>query len=466
MRANRPLAQSCLKLILPTLLVLVPVWVTPAAAQNHEILDQRLDASRHGYTVIRLRGSHYEMGYGMGAALAEDVEIAIGEIKGFADADYTLFRAFVESALWLPAGIEEEIDGLVDGVHAVLPSATVDAMDVKVLNTASEWLYLGGCRSHACWGSFVQAPVRSLATRRLDFGTPFGHTLHHVVSAWDPDDGSVRWVNLAWPGYVNVVTGVNVYGTLVSLHDYNTSATADPGLIARSGAARIVLTGMSAGPVDGHLAWAEQTLAGLGFVSGTFLNYYAPEGYGGVLTCVTGGSCGAPRVPQTDYFGGDVLITTNSQTDGHSMPIGGGFMHDYYAAGGLKDLASHFELMGTTGLHLLSVEYRSEANMTLWAHGRGRTDRLELEWQYLFENTAPGGGVPRPDADPDEDAGPDNGAPADNGGGCGCTTTPAGAPWCSLVPVILLLVIIQHRRRSSRPELPRCGPEEDHETLS
>jgi hypothetical protein len=40
------------------------------------------------------------------------------------------------------------------------------------------------------------------------------------------------------------------------------------------------------------------------------------------------------RKPKESYFGGDVLITTNSWTDGTTAPEEGEFLHDYTPPGG------------------------------------------------------------------------------------------------------------------------------------
>jgi MYXO-CTERM domain-containing protein len=434
-------------------LLLLSGLALPARAQNVEILDQRLDADRQGYTVMRVWGSRYEMGHAMGAALAEDVRLGWTQTMAFAGDSYPALREALAATVWLPAGIEDEIQGLVDGVRSVYPAETMDALDVKVVNTFSDWSYYSGCRSHQAWGSFVQAPVRTLSTRRLDFGTPFDSTLHHVLCAWDPDDGSGRWVNLAWAGYVTVITGVNAQGTLVSLHDFVSTVTTGAGVVPRSVATRYVLTGAGDRPLAEQLAWAQGELAGLTVATGTFLNFYAPEGLGGVFTCASGGPCGAPRTPQADYFGGEVLITTNDQTDGHSVPGGGDFMDAYYAEGGSKDLASHFELMGTSGLHLLSVAVRGPEDMTFRAHGRGRTDRLDVEWSDLFPGEPPGPDAGAPDAGPDSgtspgpDAGtPDAGGAIDDGGeGCGCRAAGGETPG-ALVLVLLLSWVVRRRR--------------------
>jgi len=455
----------------------------PARAQNYEIIEQSLDQDRHGYTVIRVWGSHYEMGYALGVALGEDIIAGYTQVKEDLGNLYATARSSISQTAWVPVGIEDEIDGIVAGVSSVVPNSDMDALDVKVLNTFGDWGYYGGCRSHSCWGDFVSGQTKTLSTRRLDFGTPFDMALHHVLIAWDPNDGSIRWVNMAWPGYVTVVTGVNAKGTLASLHDFGSDFVPSIGGVTRCVATRYVLTGMSDQPVADDLAWAESELSNMTITTGTFINYYAPEGYGGVFTCSSGGSCGAARTPQSEYMGGEVLITTNNQTDGTEVPGGGGFMGDYYEAGAPKDLAGHFGLMGTTGLHLLSLEYRAEEDMTIWAHGRGLADRIEIEWSDMFSNVYPDGGpvdagvdggptdagVDGGPSDSGSDGGPadagvdggplddsaadsgtaaDNGSPADDGtvedgSGCGCSSS--GRPAAVLFGFLGLILL--NRRR-------------------
>jgi hypothetical protein len=407
---SRPRSPKSLLTVLALLLLSSLV----ARAQNFEILDQQLDSQDHGYSVIRLWGSHYEMGFGMGAAFSEDIQTGLSQVKSQLGSMYSLARSTMDATIWLPAAIEDEISGIVAGVKSKSPDAVFDALDVKVLNTFGDWAYYNkGCRSHSCWGSFVQGDVKTLSTRRLDYSTPFGMALHHVLAAWDPGDGSIRWVNLAWPGYVTVVTGVNAKGTLVSLHDYGTNFQPAADYVTRSVAARYLLSGVPDLPLADNLAWATGELGNMTLTTGTFINYYVPEGYGGVFTCQTGGSCGTPRTPQAAYMNTEVLITTNSQTDGSSVPGGGDFMGDYYTAGGPKDLKSHFELMGTTGLHLMSVAYRGQEDMSIWFHGRGLSNRVEVEWSDLYPGTYPDGGP----ADGGPDAGGDAGSDAGYDGG-------------------------------------------------
>jgi hypothetical protein len=371
-----------------------------AAAQNGVILDQQLDASNRGYTVLRVWGSHYQMGYAQASLLGDYIVTGVDEIKDLAGAeDYNLLRLLMGASVWKPDEIEDELDGMVASLAETHPTAAIDKIDLKVINTYGDWGY--ACRSHVCWGRYVASPIKTLATRRLDFGSPTPTSNHHVLCAWDPSDDSPRWVNLAWPGAVAVATGVNEFGTLASLHDYNsTGADLTAGRMSRGVAARYALTLPTGSDLSTHLTNVFAALQGYEIMTGGFVNYYAPEGHGGVMTAnpyQTGPDFYDLRVPQAVWHHGEAMITTNTQTDGTTTPNDEDFGADaYYGDESPKTLESHWDLLASGGgnkLHVMSVAYRGRGDMTIWADGRidpphgGRTPRLEWEWSQLFPTT-------------------------------------------------------------------------------
>ncbi len=375
--------------------LVIAVWLLVAGvatAQNGIILDQQLNASNQGYSIIRVWGSQYEMGYAQASLLGDYIVDAVEEIKLLAGSEYNTLRNLMAVAVWQPPGIEDELDGMVASLSESHPLAAIDELDLKVISTFGDWNY--ACRSHTCWGRYVAPPIKTLATRRLDFGSPAPTASHHVLCARDPDDGSPRWVNLAWPGAVAVATGVNEFGTLASLHDYDSGgADLSPGRMPRMVAARHALTFPSGDDPSTHLTEVFAELQGFEIMTGGFVNHYTPEGHGGVMTAHP--DAGGPdfydlRVPQAAWHHGEAMITTNSQTDGTTTPGDEDFGADaYYDDESPKTLESHWNLLaGSNSLHLLSVAYRGRGDMTLWADGRlgasNRTPRLEWEWGELF----------------------------------------------------------------------------------
>jgi len=331
------------------------------------------------------------MGYAHGFLMADYILAGHAELKSLLGGLYNVFRNDMAGAVWKPDEIEDELDGMVDALALIYPEEDIDKLDLKVANGYSDWSYGVACRSHACWGSFVSPPVKTLATRRLDFYSPFSAMNHHVICAWEPDDGSPKWINAAWAGYAVVVTGINEYGTLASLHDYNTGGTVPSSAMPRSVAARYILT-MPDGPgLTTHLTDGYAEIQNYNAYTGSFINYYAPEGYGGVITCSRAQGFYDLRMPQLSYFNGEVLITANAWTDGTYTPSGAEFIANYYDEGGPKDQESHWNVMLSSELHMMSVAYRGHGDMTLWFHGRldpGYTPRLEGEWEAFFGNEA------------------------------------------------------------------------------
>jgi hypothetical protein len=384
------------------LLLLIVCLQAPlyAVSVNGEIVQQQLDGDGNGYTVVRVWGTHYEMGYAQGYLLSEDIAGLIDEFKSFVSSQaWARAREPMEATIFKPTFVDEHLRGMVDGMKAGCPEVKIDVLDLKVFNTAGDWLYAMGCRSHSCWGSFVASPVKTLTTRRLDWAA-VDVTHNHVLCAYDPSDDSDSWVGLGFPGTLAAGTLVTASGTLVAGQDFH-SRTEEPGSgpevmtrgIAGFYAAVMDLPASAEKPLE-HVY---QELRQYTPYVGGFLCYYAPDGDGGVITFSPSQGFYDKRTPEESYFGGDMLMTTNSWTDGTTTPEDGEFMHDYYAAGGTKSLADHWCSMGDPEckFHQLSVEVRGPEDMTIWFQGRipggNRTPRVTLEWSELFGDTA---GVP------------------------------------------------------------------------
>ncbi len=381
--------------------VVASAGVARAQAIKGEILDQQVSSGK-GYTVLRVWGSPYQMGYAQAWLMHDEVVAMVSQAKtAFGSTIYSLARSYVStSTVWKPDAIEDELDGMVAALAVREPGEGIDKLDLKVVNIGfSDLVYTSiACRSHSCWGHFVSAPTKTISTRRLDFGTPVPAANHHVLCVWLPTDGAPAWANLSWGGGVSVVTAVNEFGTQASLHDWNSySGTPVAPMLARSLAARYALTMVTDPNLAGHADAVFQELQNHHAGTSSFINYYVPDGHGAVMTCSRSGwpSFFKLRKPQPSYFGGDVLITTNSETDGTSTPWGGEFMADYYQdledANATATLQDHWGIMGSSGLHKMSVAYRGRGDMTVWFQGRldpGTTSRVELEWDDLDSRAA------------------------------------------------------------------------------
>jgi hypothetical protein len=134
-------------------------------------------------------------------------------------------------------------------------------------------------------------------------------------------------------------------------------------------------------------------------MTASFLNYYAPDGYGGVMVChpypAEGPDFYYLRTPQPSWHHGEAIITTNDWTDGTFTPHDEDFGADwFYGQESPKTHEQHWNLLASRGtgnvrnLHMFSIAYRGRENMTIWADGRvagtARTPRVEYEWADLF----------------------------------------------------------------------------------
>jgi len=394
----------------------------PGLAQQGTVLAKKLNAQGEGYSILRVWGTPYEMGYAQGHLYADEVIKGVSQVRLLLGAQYYLtLRLAVPLTIWKPAEIEKELDGMVAGVKAARPLAVLDKIDLKVVNTYGDWATLA-CRSHSCWGSFVQGKSKTLSTRRLDYPISASLTAirHHLLLARQPTGGGVRWVSLGWPGFVISVTGVNEFGTLASLHDYNSTVDFIGLRMPRSVTVGYALTLVAGLHPSKHLDAVYKALGATPILTSTFINYYVPQGYGGVITCLKGQACSKKRTPVAGYHGGQVLITTNAETDGKSTPGGGDFINSYYQKGGTKNQADHWALLNQGKLtsspevHRLSVDFRAQGDITLWFSGAlsvGSTPLVKQEFHKLFQPQIPPADGPGPG--PSDSGGKD--APSDRG---------------------------------------------------
>lgn len=350
---------------------------------NGEIVSQKLNRSGDGYTVIRLWGSDYEMGYAQGALLAEDILSIVRLARVTQGSSYERIKAEIAKTSWGDPAIEEEIRGLVAGIKSVKPKSKVTVEDIKVINTYGDWAASGPlCRSHSCWGSRVSDSTVALSSRRLDYATPeILPNLHHVIAIREPKNGK-RWVNFAFAGYVAVFTALDEDGTMVSLHDFHSYGDPATGrkVMTRSAAARYLMTADSLPVKSAKIVHElEKRLRSYDFWTGSFINYFRADGHGAVFTGNQSRGLYKTRKPQKSYFDGEVLVTTNNETNGRVTPLGADYIEDYYWDSTVKTLETHWNLLTENlldgyglPLHQVGMEKKRSGNIEIWFQGRNR----------------------------------------------------------------------------------------------
>ncbi|OQY25893.1 MAG: hypothetical protein B6244_14630, partial [Candidatus Cloacimonetes bacterium 4572_55] len=393
------------KLFLGTLLILFAnllvsgVFITAAKGDpiNGTILQQQLD-NDNGYTVMKVWGTYYEMGYAHGYLLGDQIDKEIQRLKSYIGNTYDDVKSRISNT-YFPPDMRDEINGIVAGIQYAV-GKTIPPEDIMMLNTIADWAYATpNCRSHSCWGSYVNSNVKALSTRRLDYSELYDQLgfLNNVLCAYKPSDsGKTRWVNLSFPGMIVSITSVNEFGTIVSIHDSPDSGETNPLTdITRSAASRYMMTiDNLPESISQQTDFVYNALQGYVPWTGSFLNYYAPMGQAGVISCSPGEGFFNLRRPQTSYFGGEVIVTSNEFTNGQSAPNDATFFNNYYNGSKPKSLSDHWGLLDSVdhlvGAHQLSVEYRDRADMTIWFRGRligtATTPIIKLEWNELFDD--------------------------------------------------------------------------------
>lgn len=389
-------------LILLTLIALAGSWAPPSAALddprlpvNGEILAQELYYEQ-GHTVLHVWGSHYEMGYAHGYLMAEWLQLAYEQFSVAFGYYWEMARTRVAGWTFLPIECEEEFAGMIAGLRVHFPETTMDVIDAKVASTIGDWLYAVACRSTCCWDELVDPPYTTLAMRKLqfmEFPPQITQQWHHVICAWEPDDGSPRWVNFGFGGYASAVTGVNEYGTLASLHDWNSNMGPDyPDALPRTMACRYVLTmELDPDPLT-HLATVFAALQPYHTATGGFINYYVPDGGAGVIKHSKSLGYYDTRIPQLAWMDGHVISTNNSDIDGtYGISPWAPYYNSLDPPLGVRATMDGLWETGyqSSDMHMMALGYGGGEEMTFWFEGRlqsGTTGRIELEWEDLFRD--------------------------------------------------------------------------------
>jgi len=370
--------------------LLIVLTVSFSFAQiNGEIIEQDLDVFRHGHSIAKFWGTHYEMGYAYGYLFADDIYYMVLEAMELVDSwgySWPDMLTMLSFYTYKPDCIADEFSGIADGVNDSLPAADLTSEDIRAVNMFGDISYL--CRSVSSWGSTAaSSEFTTITTRRLDYYTiGLESQYHHVIAIFLPSDGSPQWINFAWPGFVSVATGVNEFGTVASLHDYSGSGTSPFMALPRVMACRYALTMVTNPDISTHLDTVFTELNTYGCSTPGFLNYYVPNGYGGVIKHNRTHGYYEIRYPHPDCYDGEAIYTNNSDIDGSFV---GSPWSSYYAAhapSGDISMNGQWEASGPS-FHRLTVGVRRRGDIKIWFDGEtpgGLTPTIELEWDELL----------------------------------------------------------------------------------
>lgn len=162
-----------------------------------------------GYSVLHLKGTHYEMGYQQGALLKEHV---------LANLNYIVLEKGTQTIELGPIKVKprEIIDGIVRGQKKYVPSKYHEEMaglaagsgmsltDIMAGNFLPELFH---CSGFAVMNSATQDGTLYHG-RVLDYAIDWKLQEHAVLVVAEPD-GGIPFVNVTYAGFVGSVTGMN-----------------------------------------------------------------------------------------------------------------------------------------------------------------------------------------------------------------------------------------------------------------
>lgn len=181
---------------------LVACHVSPVSLEASEFPD--------GLRVVHISGTPYELGRQHGEALREEVRASVRRVLGYFRgyvkiplvgswlADWWLDAPWKAAQPFLSADRLEELRGLSDG-------SGVPLRELYRLHAIPDRTY--SCSNFAAWGR-ATAGGRLIHMRNLDWSMAAGIQEHAVVFVVRPK-GKHAFINVAWAGFIGVLTGVN-----------------------------------------------------------------------------------------------------------------------------------------------------------------------------------------------------------------------------------------------------------------
>jgi len=170
-------------LVLAVSLMMVPVSVSAA---DSDPLEGSFICEQDGWLFVHLEGSPYEIGFQNGYLVGESANFWLISYVGTEGAEEE--RAIAE-ILWpmIPEEYQQEIDGIVDGLHAA-GYTNWDVWDVVGANAwADEGTYEGGCSAFIATGDATTDG--QIVTGHITMSVKAGDFMYYVMFDVTPDEG-------------------------------------------------------------------------------------------------------------------------------------------------------------------------------------------------------------------------------------------------------------------------------------
>ncbi len=176
-----------------------------------------------GIRVLKLWGTNYQKGYAHGYLLADNIVHLMNNYM------FWLFISNVEnynaliSVLQNVADISQEnldeLDGMMAGISAsganlYIPKLgrNLNINDLKMINLLAD-TFEEYCSSFSAWGNYTSGG-NTISARNLDYGPPNfpASNLWLLIVNYPKDSSQKKWVSIAVPGMIGVLTGMSEDG--------------------------------------------------------------------------------------------------------------------------------------------------------------------------------------------------------------------------------------------------------------
>jgi hypothetical protein len=208
------------------------LWAAPAVdLQVQAKHGKSVRATYDGIPVLLLKGTHAERGRDHGFFCAREIlaliDAFVPVVKGRKGGDWDKDIVPVARRFTWPKRFEEELGGLLAGIHEALPDAKARTLkslsreisidDLKVINSLSD-LFGMGCSSFSAWGDLTE-DGQVMTGRNADYAT-FAVPFLFCLMAVQPAEKEIKpTLSVGSYGLIASGTVLNSEGVFVALHD-------------------------------------------------------------------------------------------------------------------------------------------------------------------------------------------------------------------------------------------------------
>ncbi|MHC4777615.1 MAG: C45 family autoproteolytic acyltransferase/hydrolase, partial [Planctomycetota bacterium] len=187
-----------------------------------------------GAQVLKLWGTPRERGRAHGTLLGRKVMAIVNSfLVGSRASKYEEKLAPMVPVLFSwPRHIEEELQGLLEGMEGSLPREALEIKalgrkltldDLKAFNSLGDWQSLA-CSTLTAWGQYTEGG-RTLVGRNFDYFLPPVALRNQLLVVHCPSGARKAFVTVSFPGNLGAITFMNSKGVFGAIHDVHVLPT-------------------------------------------------------------------------------------------------------------------------------------------------------------------------------------------------------------------------------------------------